>query len=155
MATTTQKQWTKPGGWNPGGISTYFYYNSDESNLGVVNDILRFNLANSGLPQDTVFKDAYLVLGRFDSHATPTCTFSVRVTNGTLDYEVIKSAAIGRTAEHTDARVGAGATDELTAVGLPLTTTAWYVEVELTAAHATATTSARKIALFVEVLATT
>lgn len=156
MATTTQKQWTKQGGWSPtGAASTFFYYNSDETNLGVVNDILRFNLGNSGVPQDTVFKDAFIVLGRFDSHGTPTATFSVRLTNGTADYEVIKDATIGRTAEHTEARPGGGSTDELTAVGLPLTTTAWYIEVELTAAHATATTSGRKIALFVDILATT
>lgn len=153
MATTTIKQWTKTAGRSTNGSpQVYYYFDDDATEFGTINDKIRFNLPH-GLPQDVCVMDVWLVLGRFDSHATPTGTWSVRVTDASADHEVIKDALIGRTAIHTGARPGERAADELTGIGLELTTTDWYIELEQTAALATATSSGRKVALMVSVLA--
>lgn len=98
-----------------------------------------------------------VTLGQFDSNGTPTGTFSLVLTNvpdgGAVTHEIIADATIGRTANHDMARVGERAADDLVGIGLILTGTfRWEIQLRLTAALATVTTTGRKVFVSVEFL---
>lgn len=150
MATTTTKsQFYKSWSW-PGNnqVSTAFYQTDDEANLAVINDIIKV----AKLPANCMVVGAALRLGRFDSHGSPTATFSVRITDGSDDWEIIKDATIGRLASGDMAHPGERAADELLGLFNELDGDYW-VEIELTAAHATATSSARNVGLVIYYIA--